>query len=52
MAESAVSVLVALAKAGLEACRHAREYEEEAARIGKRLTWVVACTEQWRLSCG
>lgn len=52
MAEAAVSTLVALAKAGLEACRDAQTYKQEAARIGKRLTWVVARTEQWRLSRG
>jgi len=48
MADLAVSTIVALAKAGLEACRNAKVYQEEAARLGKRLTIVVARTHEWR----
>jgi len=48
MADFAVSTIVALAKAGLEACRNAKVYQEEAARLGQRLTIVVARTHEWR----
>ena len=48
MADSAVSAIVALAKAGIEACRTAKEYQEEAARLGKRLTIVVASMHEWK----
>lgn len=48
MAELAVSTIVALAKAGIEACRNARVYQAEAARLGQRLTLVVARTHEWR----
>ena len=48
MAEAGVGLLVALARAGIEASRSVKRYKTEAGRIGKRLTRVVARTEKWR----
>ena len=48
MTETAISAIVALAKAGVECCRTAKVYKAEAARIGQRLTLVVARTHAWK----
>jgi len=42
-----VSSIIALAKAGIECCRSAQVYQTEAARIGKRLTVIVARAHEW-----
>ena len=47
MADFAVETVIALAKAGIECCRTAKIYQEEAVRIGQRLTIIVAETHKW-----
>lgn len=47
MTELAVEAVIALAKAGIERCRNAKIFKEEAARIGQTLTVIVALAHKW-----
>jgi surface protein len=51
MADAVFFSIVALAKAGIESCRNAQICQDEAGRIGKRLTIVVARAHEWGAVC-
>jgi hypothetical protein len=51
MTDAVFFSVVALAKAGIECCRNAQICKDEAARIGKRLTIVVARAHEWGAVC-
>lgn len=49
-AELGVSLIVALAKAGYEACMAVEENKKQVARIAERLSWVIRRTEDGTIS--
>jgi serine/threonine protein kinase len=46
------AIIVSMAKAAYEACRAAQRYQNEAARIGMLLQWILARAEKWEALVG